>query len=159
MAGPLSGYRILEMATNISGPMGTMLLADQGADVIKLETVSGDQGRVAGHNRTGVESMASFYLNTNRNKRSVVLDLKSPTGLAAAQKIASQCDVIVQNFRPGVADRIGVGYDAIKALRPDIIYVSIDGLGGEGVDAKRRVYDIVIQGMAGYAAVQSPRGS
>jgi crotonobetainyl-CoA:carnitine CoA-transferase CaiB-like acyl-CoA transferase len=159
MTGPLSGYRILEMATNISGPMGTMLLGDQGADVIKLETASGDQGRVAGHSRIGVDNMASFYLNTNRNKRSVVIDLKSPEGLAAVQKIASQCDVIVQNFRPGVADRIGVGYDAIKALRPDIIYVSINGLGSEGAAAKRRVYDIVVQGMAGYAAVQAPQGS
>jgi crotonobetainyl-CoA:carnitine CoA-transferase CaiB-like acyl-CoA transferase len=159
MTGPLTGYRILEMATNISGPMGTMLLGDQGADVIKLETASGDQGRVAGHNRVGVDNMASFYLNTNRNKRSVVIDLKSAEGLAAVQKIASQCDVIVQNFRPGVANRIGVGYEAIKALRPDIIYVSIDGLGSEGSAAKRRVYDIVIQGMAGYAAVQAPQGS
>lgn len=156
--GPLAGYRILELGANISVPWATMLLGDQGADVIKLEVAGGDQTRVAGNARKDVEGMATLYLNSNRNKRSVVLDLKSEAGRQAAQKIAAQCDVIVQNFRPGVTDRLGIGYEQIKAIRPDTIYVSVDGLGSEGRGATRRVYDIVVQGLAGFAKMQAPRG-
>lgn len=157
--GPLEGYRILELGANISVPWATMLLGDQGAEIIKLEVAGGDQTRVAGSFRTDVEGMATLFLNSNRNKRSIVLDMKSPEGQAAAQKIAAQCDVVVQNFRPGVADRLGIGYDQVRARRPDIIYVSVDGLGSEGRGASRRVYDIVVQGLAGFAKMQAPRGS
>jgi crotonobetainyl-CoA:carnitine CoA-transferase CaiB-like acyl-CoA transferase len=156
--GPLSGYRILELGANISVPWATMLLGDQGADVIKLEVAGGDQTRVAGNSRVDVEGMATLYLNSNRNKRSVVLDLKSEEGRQTARKIAAECDVIVQNFRPGVTDRLGIGYEQIKVIRPDIIYVSVDGLGSEGRGASRRVYDIVVQGLAGFAKMQAPRG-
>ncbi len=155
--GPLSGYRVLELGANISVPWATMLLGDQGADIIKLEMAGGDQTRVAGNSRIGIEGMGTMYLNTNRNKRSLVLDMKSEQGLHAAREIAAQCDVVVQNFRPGVADRLGMGYESIKQLRPDIIYVSVDGLGSEGRGAQRRVYDVVVQGLAGYAAMQSSR--
>lgn len=158
-SGPLAGYRILELGANISVPWATMLLGDQGADVIKLEVAGGDQTRVAGNFHREVDGMATLFLNSNRNKRSIVLDMKSEAGQEAARKIAAQCDVIVQNFRPGVADRLGIGYDQVKAIRPDIIYVSVDGLGSEGRGAQRRVYDIVVQGLAGFARMQSPRGS
>lgn len=157
--GPLDGYRILELGANISVPWATMLLGDQGAEVIKLEVAGGDQTRVAGNFRRDIDGMASLFLNSNRNKRSIVLDMKSAEGQAAAQKIAAQCDVIVQNFRPGVAERLGIGYEQIKALRPDIVYVSVDGLGSEGRGAQRRVYDIVVQGLAGFAKMQAPRGT
>ena len=157
--GPLAGYRILELGANISVPWATMLLGDQGAEIIKLEVAGGDQTRVAGNFRRDVEGMGTMFLNSNRNKRSIVLDMKSTEGQAAAQKIAAQCDVVVQNFRPGVADRLGIGYEQVKALRPDIIYVSVDGLGSEGRGAQRRVYDIVVQGFAGFAKMQTPRGS
>ncbi|CAN5202657.1 CoA transferase [soil metagenome] len=156
--GPLSGYRILEFGANISVPWATMLLGDQGADVIKLEVSGGDQTRVAGNARHDVEGMGSLFLNSNRNKRSIVIDLKTEEGRKAVRDIAVQCDVIVQNFRPGVMERLGVGYDQIKALRPDIIFVSVDGLGSEGRGATRRVYDIVVQGLAGFAGMQAPRG-
>lgn len=157
--GPLAGYRILELGANISVPWATMLLGDQGADVIKLEVAGGDQTRVAGNFRRDVEGMATLFLNSNRNKRSIVLDMKSEAGQEAARQIAAQCDVVVQNFRPGVTERLGIGYEQVKALRPDIIYVSVDGLGSAGRGAQRRVYDIVVQGIAGFARMQSPRGS
>jgi len=157
--GPLTGYRILELGANISVPWATMLLGDQGADVIKLEVASGDATRVAGNSRMGVEAMATMFLNSNRNKRSLVLDMKSEEGQRSARTIAAKCDVIVQNFRPGVADRLGIGYDALKQLRPDIIYVSVDGLGSKGRGATRRVYDVVVQGLAGYAAMQASGGT
>ena len=155
--GPLAGYRILELGANISVPWATMLLGDQGAEVVKLEVAGGDQTRVAGNSRVGIEGMGTMFLNTNRNKRSLVLDMKSEAGLQAAHAIAAQCDVVVQNFRPGVADRLGMGYERLKLLRPDMIYVSVDGLGSEGRGAQRRVYDIVVQGLAGYAAMQASR--
>lgn len=155
MTGALAGIRILEFATTLSGPLGTMILGDQGADVIKVEAPTGDQLRSAGHSRGGVEGFASAFLNTNRNKRSIVLDLKTADDLLKAQALAAQCDVVVQNFRPGVMDRLGLGYQAIKALNDDVIYVSIDGAGGSGPGAGRRYYDVVVQGMTGYAATQA----
>src|SRR3546814_18829724 len=88
----------------------------------------------------------------------MVLDIKSEAGLNATREIAAQCDVIVENFRPGVTERLGIDYDSIRKLRPDIIYVSVDGLGSEGRGAQRRVYDIVIQGLAGFAGMQAPLG-
>jgi crotonobetainyl-CoA:carnitine CoA-transferase CaiB-like acyl-CoA transferase len=154
--GPLSGYRILEFGTNVSVPFAAMLLGDQGADVIKVETTGGDQTRGAGNFRPGISGISTYFMNVNRNKRSIVVNLKSPEGKAAILKLASQCDVIIQNYRPGVADRLGIGYEAIRALRPDIIYVSVDGMGSEGLGARRRTYDIVIQGMSGFAATQAP---
>lgn len=154
-SGPLAGYRILELGANISVPMATMLLGDQGADVIKLETADGDQTRVAGNSRNGVDGMGTLFLGANRNKRSIVLDMKDPNCQRAAREIAAQCDVVIQNFRPGVAARLGIDYDSVRAMRPDIIYVSVDGLGSEGPGARRRVYDIVVQGLAGYAGMQS----
>lgn len=152
--GPLAGYKVLEMGANISVPYATMLLGDQGAEIIKLEAAGGDQTRVAGNTKVGVDGMATLFLGCNRNKRSIVLDLKNPEDIAAARQIAASCDVVIQNFRPGVVDRLGIGYEAIRAIRPDIIYVSVDGLGSVGKGATRRVYDIVVQGLAGYAAMQ-----
>jgi crotonobetainyl-CoA:carnitine CoA-transferase CaiB-like acyl-CoA transferase len=155
--GPLTGYKILELGANISVPWATMLLGDQGAEVIKLEISGGDQTRVAGNSRIGVEGMATMFLNTNRNKRSIVLDMKSEDGQRAARAIAAKCDVIVQNFRPGVTKRLGIDYESVKRVRSDIVYVSVDGLGNTGPGAQRRVYDIVVQGMAGFAAMQATR--
>lgn len=158
-AGPLSGYRVLELGANLTGPVATMLMADQGADVIKLETAGGDQLRHLGARRDGVRGMGTMFLNANRNKRSVVLDLKSGEGLAQALDLAASCDVVVQNFRPDVLERLGLGYDAVRGRRPDIVYVSIDGVGDTGPDRNRRVYDIVVQGLSGFAGVQADRVS
>lgn len=152
---PLHGYRIIEFASNLTAPIATMLMGDQGADVIKVETPEGDALRGSGNHRAGISGMGTMFLNSNRNKRSIVLDLKQPADRAIAVELALKSDVVVQNFRPGVIDRLGLGYDTLRQVREDIIFVSIDGLGRVGPAAGRRVYDIVVQGIAGFAAVQA----
>lgn len=146
---------MLELGAYLSAPIATLILGDQGADVIKVETPSGDQLRHSGSQRKGVEGMATTFLNVNRNKRSIVLDLKDQVDLAIAHRIAGECDVVVQNFRPGIADRLGMGYEELCRAKPDIIYLSIDGLGETGPASRRRVYDVVVQGIAGYAGAQA----
>jgi crotonobetainyl-CoA:carnitine CoA-transferase CaiB-like acyl-CoA transferase len=151
MPGPLHGYRIVDLTSNVSGPLATMILGDQGADVIKVEAPDGDSTR-AGANRRG--GFAASFLNNNRNKRSIVLNLKDPGALEVLLRLAATADVFVQNFRPGVAERIGVGEAAIRNARPDIVYVSISGFGEKGPYAQRPVYDPLIQGFTGLATVQ-----
>jgi crotonobetainyl-CoA:carnitine CoA-transferase CaiB-like acyl-CoA transferase len=153
MPGPLSGVRILDLTSNVSGPLATMILGDQGADVIKVEAPDGGDHTRAGANRRG--GHAASFLNNNRNKRSIVLNLKHPAALVALQRLAASCDAFVQNFRPGVAERIGVGEEAIRAARPDIVYVSISGFGERGPFAQKPVYDPLIQGFSGLATVQA----
>jgi crotonobetainyl-CoA:carnitine CoA-transferase CaiB-like acyl-CoA transferase len=148
---------VVEFCSTLAGPFATMLMADQGADVIKVETPNGDQGRQVGYSRQGVSGMSTMFINTNRNKRSIVLDLKDANNLETAKRLSATADVIVQNYRPGVMDRLGLGYDTLKELRQDIIYVSISGLGDHGPGRKRRVYDIVVQGLSGFAAIQADR--
>ncbi|HTT78182.1 MAG TPA: CoA transferase, partial [Stellaceae bacterium] len=153
MPGPLSGFRILDLTSNVSGPLATMILGDQGADVIKVEAPDGGDHTRAGANRRG--GYAASFLNNNRNKRSIVLNLKQPAALAALKRLAATADAFVQNYRPGVAERIGVGEDAIRAVRPDIVYVSISGFGEHGPYAQKPVYDPLIQGFSGLATVQA----
>jgi len=152
MTGPLRGYRIIDMTSMISGPLGTMMLADQGADVVKVEAPGGDHTRAAANRRGG---FSASFLNNNRNKRSVVLDLKKPGGLPALLRLASGADVFVQNFRPGVAERIGIGEAAIRAVAPGVVYVSISGFGEHGPYAGKPVYDPLVQAVSGLATVQA----
>jgi crotonobetainyl-CoA:carnitine CoA-transferase CaiB-like acyl-CoA transferase len=152
MPGPLSGFRILDLTSNVSGPLATMILGDQGADVVKVEAPDGDSTRAGGRRRGG---LTAAFLNSNRNKRSIVLNLKHPAALAALMRLAATADVFVQNYRPGVAERIGVGEAAIRAARPDIVYVSISGFGEKGPYAQAPAYDPVIQGFSGLATVQA----
>jgi len=152
MTGPLHGYRIIDMTSMISGPLGTMMLADQGADVIKVEAPGGDHTRAAANRRGG---FSASFLNNNRNKRSVVLDLKQPGGLQALLRLSANADVFVQNFRPGVAERIGIGEAAIRAVSPKVIYVSISGFGEHGPYAGKPVYDPLVQAVSGLATVQA----
>jgi crotonobetainyl-CoA:carnitine CoA-transferase CaiB-like acyl-CoA transferase len=152
MPGPLHGFRILDLSAVISGPYGTMILADQGADVIKVEPPGrGDFTRSAG-NRSG--GLSASFLNNNRNKRSIALDLRHPDGIAVIKRLAKSCDVFVQNFRPGVAERLGVGEAAIREAAPDIVYVSISGFGETGPFAHKPVYDPLVQAVSGLASVQ-----
>ena len=152
MPGPLHGFRILDLSAVISGPYGTMILADQGADVIKVEPPGiGDFTRAAGNKSGG---MSASFLNNNRNKRSIVVNLRHPDGVAVVKRIAATCDVIVQNFRPGVVDRLGVGEAAIRAVAPSIIYVSITGFGETGPFSQKPVYDPIVQALSGLASVQ-----
>jgi crotonobetainyl-CoA:carnitine CoA-transferase CaiB-like acyl-CoA transferase len=153
MPGPLHGYRIVDLTSNVSGPLATMILADQGADVIKVEAPEGgDQTRGGSGGRTG---FSASFLNNNRNKRSIVLNLKRPGGVQALMGLAAGADVFVQNFRPSVAERLGVGETAIRAVSPKIVYVSISGFGEKGPYAARPAYDPVIQAFSGLATVQA----
>jgi len=152
MAGPLTGIRVIDLTTMISGPLGAMILADQGADVIKVEPPTGDGTRQAATQRAGY---SASFLNNNRNKRSVVLDLKLPGGVDALLKLIAGADVVMQNWRPGVADRLGVGYDAARAVNTDVVYASITGFGETGPYAKKPVFDPLIQSLSGLTTVQA----
>jgi crotonobetainyl-CoA:carnitine CoA-transferase CaiB-like acyl-CoA transferase len=153
MPGPLDGYRIVDLTSMISGPLATMILADQGADVIKVENPDGgDHTRAANNSRNG---FSASFLNNNRNKRSVALDLKNPAALNAVLRLLGTADVFVQNFRPGVAERMGLSEDAVRAVAPEIIYVSISGFGEAGPYAQKPVYDPLIQGVSGLASIQA----
>lgn len=152
MPGPLDGVRILDFTSMVSGPLATMMLGDQGADVIKIEAPSGDHVRRVATRRGGFS--ASFLIN-NRNKRSIVLDLKKEAGLRAVRRLIANADVVVQNFRPGVADRIGIGEAAVREINPKIIYVSIAGFGDTGPYAEKPVFDPLIQAVSGLTTVQA----
>jgi len=153
MPGPLSGYRVIDLTSNVAGPLATMILADQGADVIKVEAPEGgDHTRAGGNGRGG---FTASFLNNNGNKRSIVLDLKKKAAREALLRLAADADVFVQNFRPGVADRLGVGEEAVRAVSPKIVYVSISGFGEKGLYATKPAYDPVIQGFSGLATVQA----
>jgi crotonobetainyl-CoA:carnitine CoA-transferase CaiB-like acyl-CoA transferase len=156
LAGPLAGVRVLDLTSMISGPVATMMLADQGADVIKVEPPAGDLVRNLGPNRGG---MTATFVSANRSKRSLVLDLKTAGGLAALKRLIPSADVFVQNFRPGAIERMGLGEEVVRSLKPDIVYVSISGFGEAGPYAHKRVYDPVIQALSGLAAIQADRDS
>jgi len=152
MPGSLHGYRIIDATQLISGPMATMILADQGADVIKVEPPgTGDLTRALGGARRG---MAPIFATTNRNKRSIVIDLKHTRGKVLLGRLVAGADLFVQNFRPGSADRMGMGEPALRRIRPDLVYVSISGFGETGPYAHKRVYDPVIQALSGLASIQ-----
>ncbi|MBX9607243.1 MAG: CoA transferase [Gammaproteobacteria bacterium] len=150
--GPLAGYRIIDLSRVLSGPAATMLLADQGADVIKVEPLDGDITRMMGVGRDG---MTSGFLNINHGKRGVALDLHSPAGIEVVKRLVATADVFVQNFRPGAAAQLGLGVEALRAIKPDIIYVSISGFGDVGPYAGKRVYDPVIQALSGLTDIQA----
>ena len=153
MPGPLHGFRIVDLTSMISGPLATMILADQGADVIKVENPDGgDHTRAANNRRNG---FSASFLNNNRNKRSVALDLKNPAAREAMFRLLSTADVFVQNFRPGVAERMGLGENAVRAVAPAIVYVSISGFGDTGPYAQKPVYDPLIQAVSGLATIQA----
>jgi crotonobetainyl-CoA:carnitine CoA-transferase CaiB-like acyl-CoA transferase len=154
MPGPLHGYRIIDLTSMISGPLATLILADQGADVIKVENPEsgGDHTRAANNRRNG---FSASFLNNNRNKRSVALDLKNPAALQALLRLIATADVFIQNFRPGVIDRMGLSEEAVRAVAPEIIYVSISGFGETGPYAQKPVYDPLIQAVSGLASIQA----
>jgi len=153
MTGPFSGVRIIDFSTMVTGPLATMTLADQGADVIKVEPPHrGDYTRHVATRRGG---FSASFLNNNRNKRSIVVDLKKPEGLETIKRLIAGADVTVQNFRPGVADRLGIGEEVARAVNPNIIYVSIAGFGFDGPYAQKPVFDPLIQATSGLTTVQA----
>ena len=153
MSGPLAGIRIVDMTTMLSGPWAAMILADQGAEVIKVEVpVTGDHVRSLGNQRAG---MSAMFLNINRNKRSITIDVKNPRGRDIVRDLAKNADVFLQNFRPGVVDRLGVGEADIRAVSPEIIYTSVSGFGDVGPWVGKPVYDPIIQAISGLTTVQA----
>jgi crotonobetainyl-CoA:carnitine CoA-transferase CaiB-like acyl-CoA transferase len=140
---------VIDASAVVSGPMCGQILGDLGADVIKVESPVGDITRHLGPE--GRTTLSGLYVQYNRNKRSVVLDLKSEAGRDAFLKLTDRADVVLENYRPGVADRLGVGFDAIRARNPGIIYVAISGYGPDGPYAEQPAYDMVIQGQSGFA--------
>ena len=156
MPGPLHGFRVLDLTVMVAGPVATMMLADQGAEVIKIEPPGGELMRRVGVAHRG---MTSSFLSCNRGKRSLGIDLKSREGAAIARRLAATADVLVQNYRPGAIERMGFGEEAVRAVRPDIVFVSISGFGESGPYAHKRVYDPVIQALSGLADIQSDRAT
>ncbi|MFO0998590.1 MAG: CoA transferase [Alphaproteobacteria bacterium] len=153
MAGALDGIRILDLTTMLSGPWATMILGDQGADVLKVETpAGGDHVRALGNRAGGI---AAMFHNNNRSKRSIAIDLKKPDGQALLKELARASDVLVQNFRPGVADRLGIGPAAMREAAPRLIYVSISGFGASGPWSKKPAYDPIIQALTGLTTIQA----
>ena len=153
MPGPLAGIRVVDVSQILSGPFACMILADQGAEVVKVEAPGlGDPMRIGPYRRAG---RAAFYANANRGKRGIVLDLAKPRGREALLRLVARADVFVQNWRPGAAERLGLGYEDLRAAHPELIYVSISGYGDSGPYRDRRVYDPIIQGLTGHVAVQS----
>ena len=144
---PLSGIRVLDLTRVLAGPFCTAILADLGAEVIKVEPPAGDDYRHVGPFKDGESAL--FSLN-NRGKRSIVLDLKSPEARQIALQLAAVSDVIIENFRPGVADRLGIGPKAMYAVNPSLVFASISGFGQAGPLAEMPAYDVVVQAMSGW---------
>jgi crotonobetainyl-CoA:carnitine CoA-transferase CaiB-like acyl-CoA transferase len=153
MSGPLSGIRVVDFSAVISGPLAAMILADQGADVVKVEAPNrSDLLRREWYSRGG---LTSLFANCNRGKRSIVLDLQTEQGLDAAHALCRRADVVLENFRPGVAERLKIGPDDLHELNPRLVYCRITGYGQTGPWSARRAYDPVIQGLTGYVAIQN----
>jgi len=150
--GPCAGITVLDFSTVISGPMCTMILGDLGADVIKVEPPRGDATRMMGPPFKG--ELSAMFAQFNRNKRSIVVDLKNIDGQAIAQRLALQADVVVQNFRPGVGERIGIDYATLAARNPGLVYLAISGFGPSGPYLSYPAYDTVIQGLIGHMPIQ-----
>ena len=152
--GPLTGLKVLDLTGMVSGPVAAMMLADQGAEVIKVEPLNGELVR---HMATPHNGVNPVFFSCNRGKKSIALDLKTEEGKKILLKLASEADVFMQNFRPGAIDRMGFGEEVIRKLNPKIIYVSISGFGNRGPYANSRVYDPVIQALSGATDIQADR--
>jgi crotonobetainyl-CoA:carnitine CoA-transferase CaiB-like acyl-CoA transferase len=143
----LQGLRVLDLTQFLAGPYATMIFADLGAEVIKLEAPVGDWSRVLPPNFVGDESC--YYLSINRNKKSIVVDMKSPDGLEVVKRLADESDILIENFRPGVLDRLGLTYEDLSERNPRLIWASISGFGQTGKDRARPAYDMIVQAISG----------
>ena len=153
MSGPLEGYKVLELTSTVSGPFASMMLADQGAEVTKVEPPGiGDLARFMGTTKTGIGAMFTVL---NRNKKCICLDFKNPEDFEVLTKLIQETDVLVENYRPGIVKKLGIDYDSAVKINPEIIYCSISGYGQSGPYKERKVYDPLIQATAGTAAAQS----
>ncbi|WP_017557803.1 CaiB/BaiF CoA transferase family protein [Nocardiopsis baichengensis] len=150
--GPLAGVRVADLSRVLAGPYATMLLADLGAEVVKVEHPGrGDDTRAWGPPHAGGE--AAYYLAVNRGKRSLAADVKDPAGRAAVQELCARSDVVIQNFRPGVAERLGLGYAEVRERNPAVVYCSISGFGPEHTPADRPAFDVLVQAESGLMGI------
>jgi crotonobetainyl-CoA:carnitine CoA-transferase CaiB-like acyl-CoA transferase len=150
-AGPLQGIRVLDFTRVLAGPAASLALADLGAEVLKIEPPgTGDETRSFPPFRAGE---SHYFLSVNRGKKSIVMDLKSDAGVALAKELAAKCDILIENYRPGVMDRLGLGYDTLSAVNPRLIYCAISGFGMTGPLRDRPSFDIVMQALSGALSV------
>lgn len=147
--GPLAGVRVLDLTSVVMGPLATQVFGDLGADVISVEAAGGDTNRIMGPGP--MPGMSGVSLNLLRNKRNVCLDLKHPDALAAVRRLLATCDVFVTNLRPGPLERLGLGYEAVRAVRPDIVMCRAQGWASDGGEGDKPAYDDVIQAVSGVA--------
>ncbi len=157
MPGPLHGITVVEACQMVAGPMAAMLCADLGADVVKVEQPKGgDRMRLLGHRIGGI---GALWAGVNRGKRSLVVDLTHPDGLSVLRDLTATADVFIQNFRPGVAERLGIDEASLRAGNPDLVYVSVSGFGESGPYIDQKSYDYVVQMLSGMAALQGGDGT
>ncbi len=156
MSGPLDGLRVLDVSRVLAGPFCSMILGDLGADVIKVEPPEGDLTRTWGPPFLDGES--GYYLSVNRNKRSISLDLSRTEGREVLYELAKESDVFLENFRPGVAQRLGIDYDAVRAIREDVVYCSISGYGQDGPYREKPSFDIILQALGGFMGITGEEG-
>ena len=154
--GPCAGLRVVDFSSVVSGPLCTQILGDLGADVVKVEALHGDFSRLAGG--TPHAGLTGFFAQLNRNKRSLAVDLKTDAGREVARDLAAGADVVVENFRPGVSDRLGIGCDDLRARNPRLVYVAISGFGPTGPYADHPAYDHIIQALTGFMPIQGGDG-
>src|SRR5262245_38021292 len=151
MARKLDGVRVIDLSMFLPGPFLTMMMADHGADVIRIESRhEGEPTRHIGLERDGV---SVWFVNTHRGKKSLTLDLKTPEGCEVVMRLAEQSDVIVESFRPGVVDRLGIGYEAVSRRAPPIVYASVSAFGQSGPYRDRPAHDLAVEAMAGIVGV------
>ena len=158
---PLKDIRVLDFTLMLAGPYATMMLGDYGAEIIKIEQPgTGDNTRSIGpyspHDKD--QRAGGFFLSISRNKKSLTLNLKHPKGVAIVKELVKNAHVVIENFRPGVMERLGIGYDALSSINPKIVYTSISGFGHTGPYRERPAFDLIAQAMGGVMAMTGPRG-
>lgn len=158
ITGPLKGLRIADFTQLAQGPWATQMLADMGAEVIKIEPPKGDWMRSYAYGNMYPSGESISFLSFNRNKRSIVLDLKSETGIATAKKIIDTADILIENFRPGVMDRLGLGYNTLKETSPGLVYCSSSGYGADGPYVNRPGQDLLAQSLSGAPYLNGKKG-
>lgn len=153
---PLAGVRVLDLTGFLSGPFGSQILGDLGAEVLKIEPPAGDNSRSVPPHFVGDTSV--YYLSTNRNKKSAVIDLKDPDGQQIVKGLMAKSDIVIENFRPGALERLGLDYETAAAVDPSIIWCSISGFGQDGPYAHRPAYDMIVQAYSGGMSLTGERG-
>ena len=156
MTGPLKGVTVLSLGRVLSGPYAAMLMADMGAEVIKVEAPK--NGDLSRNNGPYIDDLSSYFLSINRGKKSLTLNLRNDKAKDLIAQLVQQVDILIENFRPGVMEKIGLDFDSVKKVNPKLIYVSISGFGQSGEYSKKPAYDLIAQGMGGTVSITGEPG-